>query len=136
MARRRRGPAARVVIVGPPDGARAKPGVAEGAAPCRLPTPPKLAQVREAQRRVAQRVGAKLRFHDLRHFSATELIGAGTDVRTVAFRLGHADPSTTLRVYPHALVAKDREAAAILGALVGQPSGPSAREAAPGLPTP
>jgi len=86
--------------------------------------------------RVAQRVGAKLRFHDLRHFSATELIGAGTDVRTVAFRLGHADPSTTLRVYPHALVAKDREAAAILGALVGQPSGPSAREAAPGLPTP
>jgi len=50
-------PTARIVIVGPPDGARAKAGVAEGAAPCRLPTPPKLAQVREAQRHAAQRLG-------------------------------------------------------------------------------
>ena len=51
-------PTARIVIIGPPDGARAKAAVEEGAAPCRLPTPPKLAQVREAQRRIAQRVGA------------------------------------------------------------------------------
>ena len=31
------------------------------------------------------------------------MIGAGQDVRTVAGRLGHADASTTLKVYAHAL---------------------------------
>ena len=34
-----------------------------------------------------------VRLHDLRHFTATQLIGAGVDVRTVAGRLGHSDPS-------------------------------------------
>ena len=67
--------------------------------------------------------GVKVRFHDLRHFSATQLIGAGVDVRTVAHRLGHADPSTTLRVYAHALAQRDREAAAILGRLVAGQAG-------------
>jgi lysophospholipase L1-like esterase len=51
-------PGLRVVIVGPPDGARAAGAAKEGAGPCRLPTPVKLAQVREAQRRIAQRLGA------------------------------------------------------------------------------
>ncbi len=40
-------------------GARgAQPVAADGAGQCRLPTPPKLAQVREAQRRLAERIGA------------------------------------------------------------------------------
>jgi len=55
-------PGLRVVLIGPPDGARAasgsQPAVADGGAPCRLQTPPKLAQVRDAQRRLAGRVGA------------------------------------------------------------------------------
>jgi integrase len=55
------------------------------------------------------------RFHDLRHFSATELIGAGVDIRTVAGRLGHADPAITLRVYAHTLEERDRAAAELLG---------------------
>jgi integrase len=72
--------------------------------------------------RAARRVGAQIRFHDLRHMSASLLIGAGTDVRTVAGRLGHADASTTLRIYAHAFEARDRQAAEILGALLpGQP---------------
>ena len=73
--------------------------------------------------RLAQRSGVKVRFHDLRHFSATQLIGAGVDVSTVAHRLGHADPSTTLRVYAYALAERDREAAAILGKLVAGQAG-------------
>jgi integrase len=72
--------------------------------------------------RAARRVGARIRFHDLRHMSASLLIGAGTDVRTVAGRLGHADASTTLRIYAHAFEARDRQAAELLGALVpGEP---------------
>jgi Phage integrase family len=53
----------------------------------------------------------QFRFHDLRHFSATELIGAGVDIRTVAGRLGHSDPAITLRVFAHALEECDRAAA-------------------------
>ena len=56
-----------------------------------------------------------VRLHDLRHFTATQLIGAGVDVRTVAGRLGHSDASVTLRVYSHALEERDRAAAEIMG---------------------
>ena len=68
--------------------------------------------------RLARQQGEELRFHDLRHFSATQLIGAGVDVRTVAGRLGHADASTALRVYAHALQQRDQAAAEVLGGLL------------------
>jgi integrase len=59
------------------------------------------------------------RFHDLRHYSATQLIGAGVDPRVVADRLGHTFVSTTLNIYAHAIKEKDEEAAAILGKIIG-----------------
>jgi hypothetical protein len=37
----------------------------------------------------------------------------------VSGRLGHADASTTLNVYAHFLEASDREAASVMGALLG-----------------
>jgi integrase len=49
--------------------------------------------------------------HSLRHTNASLLIAAGTDVRTVSNRLGHAQTSTTLNLYTHALKSKDVEAA-------------------------
>jgi integrase len=49
--------------------------------------------------------------HSLRHFAATELLGAGVNARDAADRLGHADPSLTLRVYTHATSGRQREAA-------------------------
>jgi integrase len=62
--------------------------------------------------------------HTLRHLSASVLIAAGRDARTVAGRLGHADASTTLRVYAHMVEGRDREAADLLGQLMstGQPA--------------
>jgi integrase len=63
-----------------------------------------------------------VRLHDLRHFTATQLIAAGVDVRTVAGRLGHSDPSLTLRVYSHALEERDRAAAAVMGRVLTLPS--------------
>lgn len=56
-----------------------------------------------------------VRLHDLRHAMATRMLAAGDDLRTVAGRLGHADPSTTLRVYAHWVPGKDREAADRMG---------------------
>ncbi|MDQ1493360.1 MAG: hypothetical protein QOJ23_5874 [Actinomycetota bacterium] len=50
------------------------------------------------------------RLHDLRHWSATVAITGGHDVRTVAGRLGHANPAMTLRVYAHAVEAAERAA--------------------------
>jgi integrase len=60
----------------------------------------------------------EVRFHHLRHFAATMMLASGVDVRTAAGRLGHAEPSVTLRVYAHALQQRDREAAALLGGLL------------------
>jgi integrase len=45
--------------------------------------------------------------HDLRHWSATHAIAAGHNVRSVAARLGHADPTPTMRTYAHALDGLD-----------------------------
>jgi integrase len=50
------------------------------------------------------------RLHDLRHLHATTLLLAGAPVHVVAARLGHADPSVTLRVYAH--VIRDQVAVA------------------------
>lgn len=50
-------------------------------------------------------------FHALRHTHATYLIHMGVDMRTVQERLGHADVSTTLRLYAHMLPGRDRDAA-------------------------
>jgi integrase len=60
----------------------------------------------------------QVRFHDLRHAVATTLLAEGTDVATVAMRLGHASPVTTMRVYAHVLEAHDRKAAGVMGALL------------------
>jgi integrase len=74
--------------------------------------------ITEQFRSLTKRLGIKLRFHDLRHFTATQLIGAHVDPRTVADRLGHRDPSITMRVYTAQLQERDREAAEIIGSIV------------------
>lgn len=52
-----------------------------------------------------------IRFHDLRHVHATLLLKAGVPVHVVAARLGHADPSVTLRVYAHVIPEQAAEVA-------------------------
>lgn len=65
---------------------------------------------------MAVRVQVKTHLHALCHYSATELLSAGVDIRTVAGRLGHGGGgATTLRVYAAWVAASDRKAAEILG---------------------
>ena len=67
--------------------------------------------------RMAARLGLDYTLHSLRHYSATELIAAGVDVRTVAGRLGHAGGgATTLRVYAAWVAEADQRAATALSA--------------------
>ena len=56
----------------------------------------------------------KVTLHSLRHTNATIMIAEGTDIRTVSNRLGHAQTSTTLNIYTHALKSKDEQAAEVL----------------------
>ena len=66
---------------------------------------------------LADRLGITTSLHKLRHYTATELIAAGVDVRTVAGRLGHGGGgTTTLRVYAAWVSESDQRAAGNLGA--------------------
>ncbi len=58
-------------------------------------------------------------FHGLRHTSATLLIASQQDVKTVSQRLGHAQTSTTMNIYAHALQKSDRKAADALETMLG-----------------
>lgn len=81
-------------------------------------TPWRPHRVTDAFRAVSRAEGlGNVRLQDLRHFSATQMLGAGVDPRTAAGRLGH-DASVLLRIYGHVIPARDREAAEILGKLM------------------
>jgi integrase len=59
-----------------------------------------------------------IRFHDLRHTSATLLINQGVHAKTISARLGHADIRTTMNIYGHALQAADHAAADTFNSLL------------------
>lgn len=78
-------------------------------------TPRKPDSVTQRYRRLSKRLGIDTHLHALRHYSATELILVGVDIRTVAGRLGHGGGgSTTLRVYAAWLSEADQRAATSL----------------------
>jgi integrase len=68
----------------------------------------------ERARRAAGASGVRL--HDLRHWQATQLLDAGVPVPTVAARLGHADGTTTMKIYAHRTERADEQAALVVGA--------------------
>jgi integrase len=78
---------------------------------------PKPDSVTQRYGRMCERLGLDAHIHQLRHYSATELIAAGVDIRTVAGRLGHSGGgTTTLRVYSAWVAEADQRAANSLSA--------------------
>lgn len=72
--------------------------------------------------RMCAALGIDSHLHALRHYSATELLAAGVDLRTVAGRLGHGGGgATTLRVYAAWVGESDRRASEILGGRMRRP---------------
>jgi len=61
----------------------------------------------------------RIRFHDLRHSHATQLLLAGVHPKIAQERLGHSTITTTLDLYSHVTETMQEEAAARLDALFG-----------------
>ena len=75
--------------------------------------------------RMCAALGIDSHLHALRHYSATELLTAGVDLRTVAGRLGHGGGgATTLRVYAAWVGEADRRAAVLLSTRMTRPGKP------------
>lgn len=83
-------------------------------------------------RRLVDRLGIRTSLHKLRHYSATELIRAGVDVRTVAGRLGHSGAGTTLTYYAAWVQEADQRACRILMERLPLPAPPPGEAISPG----
>jgi integrase len=89
--------------------------------------PRKLDWLTLAWRRHAAKQGApSVRYHDLRHHFATEMIEAGIPMTAVQGQLGHLQLATTMGVYSHVVDDTRRRAAGVV----------AARRRIPGAPTP
>lgn len=74
--------------------------------------------------RVVRAAGVpRIRFHDLRHTSATLLLASGVHPRVVQERLGHSDIAMTLGRYSHVLEDVQQSAADALGRAFGEGEG-------------
>ena len=52
----------------------------------------------------------RIRFHDLRHTTASLLLDQGENIKYISAQLGHANPTTTLNIYAH-LIKTENQAA-------------------------
>jgi integrase len=69
---------------------------------------------------LAARIGLpEITFHALRHTHASQLIASGVDIVTISKRLGHSNPSITLKVYAHLFATDDRKASAAINSTFG-----------------
>ena len=76
--------------------------------------------LRRSFRPLLERAGLpRIRFHDLRHTSATLLLAAGVHPKVVQERLGHSTISLTLDTYSHAVPTMQRDAADRMDGLIG-----------------
>lgn len=57
-----------------------------------------------------ERAGQRMRFYDIRHLAATQMLASGADIVSVAAQMGHQDCSMTGRVYAHALQSGQQKA--------------------------
>jgi integrase len=73
---------------------------------------------------IARTAGVALNIKALRHYSASQLLAGGIDLRNTAARLGHGDGgATTLRHYADPISEVDRRAAAYLAELTASGAG-------------
>lgn len=95
---------------------------------------PKPDTMSQRYERMCRRLGWNLNIKELRHYSATELIASGVDLRTVAGRLGHGGGGvTTLRVYSAWRPEADYRAASTISTRLPLPPGAGSSGAEPSV---
>ncbi|MCM1369852.1 MAG: site-specific integrase [Candidatus Amulumruptor caecigallinarius] len=74
--------------------------------------PVRIELVRQAWVRLVNRIPIKdkVNFHGLRHTFGTMMVECGNEVKTVSTIMGHADVTTTMRLYVHPSAEKKSEA--------------------------
>ena len=65
----------------------------------------------------------KIRFHDLRHTTASLMIEQGENIKYIQSQLGHSSPTVTLNVYAHLMKPTNQEAACRLESTIFGTSG-------------
>ncbi len=95
------------------------------------PWPPR--SISQRYRNMSKRLQLRsTRLHSLRHYSATELLAAGVDLRTVAGRLGHGGGGAiTLKVYAAWVDHADRRAAETMAGILPRPAPAPAKPRGP-----
>lgn len=85
--------------------------------PSSVGTPQLVSNLRRSFQATASRAGLNaLKFHSLRHTSASLMADSGVPVATISAQLGHAKPSITQDIYTHVLPRRQDEAAAAVAA--------------------
>lgn len=69
-----------------------------------------------------------LKFHELRHTQATQLVAGGVDMKTIQHQLDRASASLTMNLYAHALPENDAQAARLIGNLFSETPNEQARQ--------
>ena len=62
--------------------------------------------------KIAERIGLKNKFHDLRHTHATMLLKQGVNPKIVQERLGHSSIGITMDIYSHVMPNMQKDAVA------------------------
>jgi integrase len=87
--------------------------------PSKVGTPMDASNLRLDFQRVLKNAGLPtIRFHDLRHTSASLMLNHGVPVIVASRILGHSKPSITLDIYGHLLTEMQEDAARIMDGLV------------------
>ena len=60
----------------------------------------------------------QISIHSLRHTNITFLLAAGIPLKTVSYRAGHVQTSTTANIYSHAIRTTDEKAAEVLDGML------------------
>ncbi|WP_418719672.1 tyrosine-type recombinase/integrase [Bilophila wadsworthia] len=72
--------------------------------------------------KACRQAGVNLRFYDVRHLAATEMLARGADLAAVAAQLGHASVTTTGSTYAHVTPGGQSHAGSLMPAIDIEPN--------------
>lgn len=72
--------------------------------------------------KACRQAGVNLRFYDVRHLAATEMLARGADLAAVAAQLGHASVTTTGSTYAHVTPGGQSHAGSLMPSIDIEPN--------------